>query len=53
MFVLEELENRRKCRRCGARRITAVFEVPDRRQAAQRSIDTSGFGLLERPRGVG
>jgi hypothetical protein len=34
LFPLEQLEGRLKCPRCGCRRVTVVFEIPGRPQAA-------------------
>jgi hypothetical protein len=36
LFPLDQLEGRLKCPRCGSRRVTVVFEIPGRPQAASR-----------------
>ncbi len=36
MFPLAQLESRLKCPRCGARRVTVVFEIPSQPKLAQR-----------------
>jgi DNA-directed RNA polymerase subunit RPC12/RpoP len=33
---LDQLESRLKCPRCGSRRVTVVFEIPNRPQAVRR-----------------
>jgi hypothetical protein len=36
LFPLDQLESRLKCPRCGARRVTVIFEIPNQPQAARR-----------------
>ena len=36
LFPLDQLESRLKCPRCGSRRVTVVFEVPNQPQAFRR-----------------
>jgi DNA-directed RNA polymerase subunit RPC12/RpoP len=36
LFPLDQLETRLKCPRCGARRVTVVFEVPNQPKAARQ-----------------
>ena len=36
LFPLDQLEGRLKFPRCGSRRVTVVFEIPGRPQAASR-----------------
>jgi len=36
LFPLDQLESRLKCPRCGSRRVTVVFEIPNQPQAARR-----------------
>jgi hypothetical protein len=35
-FPLDQLESRLKCPRCGSRRVTVVFEIPNQPKAARR-----------------
>jgi hypothetical protein len=36
LFPLDQLESRLKCPRCGSRRVTVVFEIPNQPQAVRR-----------------
>jgi hypothetical protein len=36
MFPLDQLESRLKCPRCGSRRVTVVFEIPNQPQAVRK-----------------
>jgi hypothetical protein len=36
LFPLDPLESRLKCPRCGSRRVTVMFEVPNQPQALRR-----------------
>jgi hypothetical protein len=36
LFPLDQFESRLKCPRCGSRRVTVIFEIPNQPQAVRR-----------------